>query len=566
MLRIRTIVLSVLLSVIIHSCTSDEKSEKSKTVFEKFKKGLELLENSNSYVGTVIDIGTSIYTLFKNEPDNTANLEDISKDLKNLIDSNGKIAATTEEINKKVDKVIELQEMLPLLREISQQIQLLQEDYNKYLRYKKEILDPKHKLSEIEGFHERAIKSQSIPNILVKIKSQLVEDKQGINKEKTLLHMMLKHMQKFDAICGKQKSMNMMINDLYKVALDNEIKGYMMMLYALEVKKSYQGGDTTRDLELIKGGFMDREKEIMTAFKRAMKKSSRAVWTCDPGKDFDVDFYSLDYGLNGKRNTFMNMEPVYADDGKVVTGARFRKSDMNELTGKLAWEIYLEIQQGELLPNGSIDQSTLSWKNGRSKEDARQRQFVYLSSKLWMTAQDFEGKLENNKPIFVTGLAFAELYNDDFHLLVYGSPVDFTSKVPSVLNKKIKADTFISLKKTEKNNYGNGDESVKNYVDRKAPGDPDPIEVAGKKGSETSKNPSNIVSRYNYFIRFEPATNTYTGNWKLLLPYFDPQDVVTSPVTPLTGAALYHKGTEGFGGYVGIELRTVDLSSKINAD
>jgi hypothetical protein len=44
------------------------------------------------------------------------------------------------------------------------------------------------------------------------------------------------------------------------------------------------------------------------------------------------------------------------------------------------------------------------------------------------------------------------------------------------------------------------------------------------------------------------------------IPFIDVQSVSTAPGNWMSGAGLYHKGEIGYGGYVGVLLKTFDVS------
>ena len=44
------------------------------------------------------------------------------------------------------------------------------------------------------------------------------------------------------------------------------------------------------------------------------------------------------------------------------------------------------------------------------------------------------------------------------------------------------------------------------------------------------------------------------------IPYIDSQPVAPQVASWISGVGLYHKGTPGFGGYVGVMIKTYDLS------
>lgn len=63
------------------------------------------------------------------------------------------------------------------------------------------------------------------------------------------------------------------------------------------------------------------------------------------------------------------------------------------------------------------------------------------------------------------------------------------------------------------------------------------------------------------FIRFQP-TDFKKDAAQTTVPYFDIQEIVTNPPTPLQGIGIYYKGIEGFGGFVGLKLLTADIAGR----
>lgn len=48
------------------------------------------------------------------------------------------------------------------------------------------------------------------------------------------------------------------------------------------------------------------------------------------------------------------------------------------------------------------------------------------------------------------------------------------------------------------------------------------------------------------------------------VPFFDTQSVVTSPAAPLNGLEIYHRGAEGYGGFIALKLITLNTPSYWN--
>ena len=82
--------------------------------------------------------------------------------------------------------------------------------------------------------------------------------------------------------------------------------------------------------------------------------------------------------------------------------------------------------------------------------------------------------------------------------------------------------------------------------------------MQNREAFKTSERSSAIDSYYNEYLTFE-FTDIKKDLGQTIVPFIDMQSVITDPPVPLAGAALYHKGTEGHGGYIGLELRTFDF-------
>lgn len=50
------------------------------------------------------------------------------------------------------------------------------------------------------------------------------------------------------------------------------------------------------------------------------------------------------------------------------------------------------------------------------------------------------------------------------------------------------------------------------------------------------------------------------------VPYIDLQPIEPKPPAPLSGAGVYHKGRDGYGGYVALKLITYNFEPQLRAD
>lgn len=70
------------------------------------------------------------------------------------------------------------------------------------------------------------------------------------------------------------------------------------------------------------------------------------------------------------------------------------------------------------------------------------------------------------------------------------------------------------------------------------------------------------TSKHNQYIKF-----TYTDMDKdaaqTTVPFIDIQEVTSQPPVPLSGVGIYHKGRDGFGGFLAPKLITYDFTTHI---
>ena len=71
-----------------------------------------------------------------------------------------------------------------------------------------------------------------------------------------------------------------------------------------------------------------------------------------------------------------------------------------------------------------------------------------------------------------------------------------------------------------------------------------------------------IDSRNNQFVLFD-SSSTAKDAAQTTIPYIDSQKVAPQSGVWLTGLGLYHKGTIGYGGFVGFLVKTLDFSSHL---
>lgn len=61
------------------------------------------------------------------------------------------------------------------------------------------------------------------------------------------------------------------------------------------------------------------------------------------------------------------------------------------------------------------------------------------------------------------------------------------------------------------------------------------------------------------FIKFQP-TDLKKDMSQLTIPFFDAQPVTAAPVTWIEGIESYYRGRNGFGGFIGFQIYSYDVT------
>ncbi|KAH8248910.1 hypothetical protein KR032_004231, partial [Drosophila birchii] len=231
-----------------------------------------------------------------------------------------------------------------------------------------------------------------------------------------------------------------------------------------------------------------------------------------------------------KSDRYFNLRPVMADveRNRVVTGLRFVKR--NRI-------FHLQIQEGELLPRGVINQTTLQWKpvDEYRITDRNVRQDVdYHMLTHEKRSIDLDELDHMEYDYLVTGLRFRN-FGSHLHLEAHYSQFQFES------------GELVEL--TEMDDWLNG---VTAENRGKLPLDNTHVSTLS-----TSSVP---ISASNQYIDF-----THTGfeqdAAQTTVPFIDIQEVVSNPPVPLSGIGIYYKGRPGYGGFLGPKIINFDFGS-----
>ncbi|XP_041566382.1 uncharacterized protein LOC108147772 isoform X2 [Drosophila elegans] len=219
-----------------------------------------------------------------------------------------------------------------------------------------------------------------------------------------------------------------------------------------------------------------------------------------------------DQGTHSDR--FFNLRQVTADviRNRVVTGVRFVKHNR---------VFHLQVQQGELLPLGVINQTTLQWKPVDeykiTDKNVQEGSDYHMLSYEKRSVDLDELKSENNS--VVTGLRFKS----------------------GILIKPNTTSYWIS---------GGNDQPR------------DKLQLKDAQLSTKSSGPSTPYRSNNLFIEFTNSGFKQDAG-QTTLPFIDIQEVISNPAVPLSGMGLYYKGQNGFGGFLAPKLITYDFTSYV---
>lgn len=235
---------------------------------------------------------------------------------------------------------------------------------------------------------------------------------------------------------------------------------------------------------------------------------------------------------------YWSLRPALSDvaKNKIVTGARLVKK--NRI-------VMLEIEEATALPEGFIDESTRTWSLGQPMniDDAEnfKKDVDYFMMSYEHRALDID-VLDAPIGQVITGIKFRSL-GRHINLEIQVTPITFkTGKLLSDRSSWIGNDnTPVTIEPRQ---------LVKIE-------DPDiPTKLQEK---------STIGTTHNQYILFD-TTSAKKDVMQTTIPFIDSQPVQTTPGTWLSGVGIYHKGASGYGGYVGLQLKTYDNSRHLVAE
>ncbi|TDG40589.1 hypothetical protein AWZ03_012986 [Drosophila navojoa] len=239
-----------------------------------------------------------------------------------------------------------------------------------------------------------------------------------------------------------------------------------------------------------------------------------------------------------KSDRFFNLRESVADvkNNNVVTGLRFVKRNR---------VFHLQIQEGQLLPRGAVNESTLSWKpvddyKIYDRNVAKGIDYHTLSYESRSIDLDDIMKADDNSFV-VTGLRFRVL---GAHLNLEARLTEFDFKKGELIQPEVNSvwqsndNTDVSGERRQKINIYNADVPTRSVVT------------------------SIPMSKHNQYIEFVNSGMDKDAA-QSTVPFLDIQDVVSQPPVPLAGIGLYYKGRPGYGGFLAPKIITYDFTPHV---
>ncbi|KAK9296369.1 hypothetical protein QLX08_009591 [Tetragonisca angustula] len=243
--------------------------------------------------------------------------------------------------------------------------------------------------------------------------------------------------------------------------------------------------------------------------------------------------YCDDNTMNSDR--YFSLRKVESDiaNNKVVTGIRFRK--VNQI-------IHMQIQEGELLPRGYIDQSTVRWKpiEEFSVLDRNVKNGIDYHTLSWeKRGLDLDDLVHDNDDYLLTGLRF-RMVGPRLNLEVKMTAFNFT--------------TGKLIKPSEKSLWISHDNTDRTELKLENPDIPIRTPLLALPDSKPQQ-----------YLNFAPSDRKKDAAQNTI-PFLDIQSVESNPPVPIAGAGIFHKGRPASGGYVAMRLITYDFSKHLQVD
>ncbi|XP_066975576.1 uncharacterized protein [Macrobrachium rosenbergii] len=239
-----------------------------------------------------------------------------------------------------------------------------------------------------------------------------------------------------------------------------------------------------------------------------------------------------DDGESPTTDRFISLMPAFSDtrNNMVVTGLKFMKKQR---------VIHIQVQQGEALPQGQVNISSIHWVpvepiniiSTAYQEGTHFKKLSYEDRNI-----DLD-QLSAPEAHVVTGVRFRML-GSHINLEMQVTPVNYTDgKLEPYKSYWVSNDNTPAMANNPRKQFSVDD------LD-----DPTKFPLQNKQDAEPDS-----------WLRFVP-TSRGEDVAQLTVPFFDAQNVSPSPSSWLSGIELFHKGQQGSGGFLGLKVFTYDVT------
>uniref|UniRef100_A0AAR5PBK7 Uncharacterized protein n=1 Tax=Dendroctonus ponderosae TaxID=77166 RepID=A0AAR5PBK7_DENPD len=234
---------------------------------------------------------------------------------------------------------------------------------------------------------------------------------------------------------------------------------------------------------------------------------------------------------------YFNMRSAISDiqNNKIITGLRFVKKNR---------VIHLQIQEGELLPRLGINASSVAWKPVEDYKITDRKIFngQDYHTLTWEKRRIDLDDLEADDGHVLTGVRFKEI-GSHLNFEIYTTRFNFeTGKLTPELSKWLdNPNTDVSQPKPRTK-----------------------IRLNHPDIPTRSVNPSIPTSHSDQYIEFT-HTDIDRDAAQTTVPYLDAQKLESLEPVPLSGAGIFHKGRDFFGGFLAPKIFTYDVTKHMQA-
>uniref|UniRef100_U5ERZ4 Putative secreted protein n=1 Tax=Corethrella appendiculata TaxID=1370023 RepID=U5ERZ4_9DIPT len=233
------------------------------------------------------------------------------------------------------------------------------------------------------------------------------------------------------------------------------------------------------------------------------------------------------FGDDIDNHHYLSLLPQVSDIGenKVIAGLRFRKISRNILS--------LQILQGNLLPHGKVNESTIEWKTivaVNRKLTNEIYTFIWWKRDIVMRVLDV--------PVYdsvVTGVRFFRNRNDQPEFALRFTLADLQT---GLLDQSVNATGWISTENIKTGKI---------------------ISKMDTMRSTMCPETSTIDSVNGDVVRFGRTRLSDDGG-QATVPFFDAQNIITTTMSALHGAGILYKGTPQCGGFITPIVKTLHES------